>query len=209
MLERKNQKQIRLHNEKSILRAAEKVFAEAGYKGASISMIATEAGVPKSNIGYYFATKKNLYTQVIEDIYRLWLSASDAMDNAERPAEALKFFIHAKMDLARSRPNGSKVWANEIIHGAPHVRHYLEGSLHQWMASRVKILQHWMHEGHIKPMPPEFIIYMIWATTQHYADFSCQIEALNGGSPLSNTQWEEAKNSVTAIILRGIGMEDF
>ena len=208
MLDRKSHKQTRLSNETAILRAAEKVFADAGYKGASISMIAAEAGVPKSNVVYYFGSKDKLYSRVIEDIYDLWLQASDMMDDTDNPVEALTSYIHDKMDLSRNRPDGSKVWANEIIQGAPFVRHYLEESLNQWMTSRKKILRRWMKEGHIKTMPPESIIYMIWSATQHYADFSCQIEALNGGTPMSDKQWNDAKASVTAIILNGIGIEN-
>ncbi len=208
MDDRVNQKQIRQRNETKILHAAEKVFAEAGFKGASISMIAAEAGVPKSNIVYYFQSKEKLYSKVIEDIYTLWLQASDRMDETDNPADALKCYIHDKMDLARSRPNGSKVWANEIIHGAPYIRPYFEESLKSWMASRKKILKRWMKEGYIKKMSPETLIYMIWSTTQHYADFSCQIEALNNGKALSNKQWTEAKDTVTRIILGGIGLKD-
>jgi len=206
MHDRVNQKQIRLRNETMILRAAEKVFAESGFKGASISTIASEAGVPKSNVVYYFETKEKLYSKVIEDIYSLWLQASDRMDEASDPGSALKSYINDKMDLARSRPDGSKVWANEIIHGAPYIQHYFEDSLKEWMSSRKKILRRWMREGHIKKMPPETILYMIWSTTQHYADFSCQIEALNNDKPLSDKQWSEAKDTVTKIILGGIGI---
>jgi TetR/AcrR family transcriptional regulator len=47
---------------------------------------------------------------------------------------------------------------------------------------------------------------MIWATTQHYADFGHQITTLNEGKELSDEQWEEAKRTATEIILRGIGI---
>ncbi len=46
---------------------------------------------------------------------------------------------------------------------------------------------------------------MLRATTQHYADFGHQIETLSGGKALSERQWREAKESVKAVILRGIG----
>jgi TetR/AcrR family transcriptional regulator len=52
------------------------------------------------------------------------------------------------------------------------------------------------------------LLYMLWATTQHYADFGHQIETLNGGLPLSEAQWQAAKASVKAIILKGIGATD-
>jgi TetR/AcrR family transcriptional regulator len=204
---RETKQQTRLRNEAKILHAAEIVFAESGYKGASISKIAEVAGVPKSNIAYYFESKENLYNTVINDIYSLWLNASNRMDNTDDPINALESYIHDKMDLARERPHGSKVWANEIIHGAPFIKPYIEGSLKEWIDSRSKILKRWMKEGHLIKMEPKTILYLIWSTTQHYADFSCQIEALNGNKELSDKQWADAKKTVTEIILRGIGFK--
>lgn len=200
--------ETRQRNIINILQAAEKVFAVSGYKGASLSVIAEEAGVPKSNVIYYFESKEGLYKQVIEDICSLWLEASNEMDETDNPASALKSYIHDKMDLARKRPHGSKVWANEIIHGAPFIGPYIEGPLKEWTISREEILKRWMSQGYLRENNPKTILYMIWSTTQHYADFSCQIEALNDDRSLSDEQWDEAKNTVTDIILRGIGMLD-
>lgn len=200
--------QTRQRNIVNILQAAEKIFAVSGYKGASLSVIAEEAGVPKSNVIYYFESKEGLYNRVMEDICSLWLKASNEMDETDNPASALKSYIHDKMDLARERPYGSKVWANEIIHGADYIRPYLEGPLKEWTASREEILKRWMREGYLEENDPKIILYMIWSTTQHYADFSCQIEALNDDSALSDQQWSEAKDGVTDIILRGIGIKD-
>lgn len=201
--------QTRQRNVVNILQAAEKIFAVSGYKGASLSVIAEEAGVPKSNVIYYFESKEGLYNQVMEDICSLWLQASNEMDETDNPAHAMKSYIHDKMDLARKRPYGSKVWANEIIHGASFIRPYLEGPLKEWTTSREAILRRWMKEGYLKENNPKTILYMIWSTTQHYADFSYQIEALNDDHSLSDEQWNEAKNTVTDIILRGIGLKEY
>ncbi|MNS91495.1 Bacterial regulatory protein, tetR family [compost metagenome] len=43
---------IRQENEALILRAAEYVFARAGFAGATMADIALRAGVPKSNLHY-------------------------------------------------------------------------------------------------------------------------------------------------------------
>lgn len=204
MLKRETKQQTRRRNETLILEAAERIFAEAGFKGASISMIAEEAGVPKSNITYYFGSKEALYRRVLDDIFTVWLEAAGALDDSESPLRALESYIHAKMDLARDRPFGSKVWANEIIHGAPFIQDYLETTLRRWTDTREKILGRWMDEGKIRRMDPRNILYMIWAATQHYADFSHQIATLNGNRPLDDTQWEEAKEAVAGMILNGL-----
>lgn len=196
---------IREENEKAILSAAETVFAESGFEGATTSRIARLAGIPKANLHYYFPTKEALYRRVLGRILHIWLEAADSFDACDSPVEALTRYIHAKMDLSRSHPMASKVWANEVIHGAPMIQDYLEGELTAWTDSRKAILLRWQEEGRIAKVDPIHLLYMIWATTQHYADFGHQVATLNGGQRLSDAQFERAKADVTTIILRGIG----
>lgn len=195
----------RRQNEQAILEAAEKVFAEAGFGGATMQLIADMAGLPKANLHYYFATKEELYRKVVSRIFEIWLHAADAIDNAPGPVEGIGAYIDAKMDISRRHPFGSKVWASEVMHGAPVIQDYLETTLRDWTSGRAAAIQRWIDEGRRAPVDPEHVLYMIWATTQHYADFGHQIETLNGGTPLSEKQWKAAKESVKKIILRGIG----
>ncbi len=199
--------QTRKRNVEAILAAAENAFAEHGYRGSSISMIATLANVPKSNVTYYFSSKEKLYRQVLNTIFLLWLGAGDEIVKENDPSFALKHYIHDKMDLARVRPNGSKVWANEIVHGAPFINDYLQTTLAEWVEQRGKVLKHWMDKGLMRRSDPKYVFYMIWATTQHYADFNHQIETLNNQKPLSDEQWEAAKQTVSSTLLNGLLLE--
>ena len=196
---------IREENEKAILAAAEAVFADYGYAGATTSRIAESAGIPKANLHYYFPTKEQLYRRVIENIFNIWLAAAASFDDCDDPVEALTQYIHIKMDISRTHPMGSKVWANEIIQRAPMIQDYLETTLREWTASRAAIIDKWIRDGRIDPIEPRYLLYMIWATTQHYADFGHQISTLNGDRDLSEAQFAKAKETVTHIILRGIG----
>jgi TetR/AcrR family transcriptional regulator len=197
--------EIRQQNETLILQAAEKVFAEAGFGGATMQLIADVAGLPKANLHYYFATKEDLYRRVVQNIFEIWLHAADSMDNAPGPVEGIGAYIDAKMEISRRHPDGSKVWASEVMHGAPVIQDYLETTLRDWTTGRAALIQGWIDAGKMAPVNPEHLLYMLWATTQHYADFGHQIETLNGGKPLSDVQWKEAKASVKDMILRGIG----
>ena len=196
---------VRRENEAAILKAAEEVFAEFGFKGATTAMIAEKAGLPKANLHYYFPTKLALYRKVVDDIFSIWLKSANSFDESDDPVEALTRYINEKMDISRAHPMGSKVWANEIIHKAPVIQDYLETTLREWTDSRAVVIQRWIDEGKIAPINPEYLLYMIWATTQHYADFGHQITTLNGGKPLSDEQFDDAKRNVVEIILRGIG----
>lgn len=196
--------EIRQQNEALILQAAEKVFAEAGFGGATMQLIADVARLPKANLHYYFATKEELYRKVVSNIFDIWLHAAESMDNAPGPVEGIGAYIDAKMEISRRHPDGSKVWASEVMHGAPVIQDYLETTLRDWTAGRVALIQGWIDAGQMAAVNPDHLLYMLWAATQHYADFGHQIETLNGG-PLTDVQWREAKESVKAMILRGIG----
>jgi TetR/AcrR family transcriptional regulator len=196
----------RAAREALILSAAEKVFAEAGFGGATMQLIADMAGLPKANLHYYFTTKEELYRKVVQEIFDIWLQAAAVFDAAAGPVEGIGAYIDAKMEISRRHPHGSKVWASEVMHGAPVIQDYLETTLREWTSGRVAVIERWIAAGKMAPVNAEHLLYMLWATTQHYADFGHQIETLNGG-PLSDTDWEAAKTSVKEIVLRGIGAQ--
>ena len=195
---------VREGREKSIFDAARSVFAEFGFKGATTAEIARRAGIPKANLHYYFATKEALYRHVTAEVLTDWLSAASSFDEKDNPAEAIAAYIGAKMDLARADPLGSRIWASEILRGAPVIGDFLETTLADWLSSREAIVRRWIDQGKLVTMEPRYFFYMIWASTQHYADFEGQMMALNGGQPLSDEQFETAKIQVIETLLRGV-----
>ncbi|MCA2010380.1 TetR/AcrR family transcriptional regulator [Cereibacter sphaeroides] len=198
--------EMREETERLILDAAEGIFAEAGFGGATMQAIADSCGLPKANLHYYFSSKEKLYRRVVERIFTIWLEAADSFDTEARPEVALRRYISRKMQLSREHRHGSKVWANEVMHGAPIVQDYLESALQVWTDTRIAVIRRWIDEGLIRPVEPRWFLYMIWATTQHYADFAHQIETLNHGA-LDDAQWHEATETVCGILLRGIGID--
>jgi TetR/AcrR family transcriptional regulator len=197
----------RRKNEEAILAAAEEVFADLGFAGATTGQIARRAGIPKANLHYYFPTKEALYRTVTSKIFTIWLEAAKTFDDCDDPADALTRYIRAKMNISFKHPLGSKVWAQEIMHGAPQIQDFLDKTLKDWTASRVIIIERWIGEGKIDAVDPHYLLYMMWATTQHYADYAHQIATLNNGQPLSDEQMEVAQQTVINIILRGIGLK--
>lgn len=183
------------------------MFAQKGFKGATTQEIADLAGLPKANVHYYFKTKEVLYNTVLEDVVVVWKKDADAFDHSEDPTEALTEYIKSKMHHSFTRPFGSKVWANEVIHGAPVLGDKLGKFLSTWEKRKTIQIGRWIKQGKILPVDPHYLLFMIWATTQHYADFEHQISVLNGKKPLSKAQQVQATKNVTGIILRGIGLQ--
>ena len=195
---------IRAENERLILEAGERIFAQHGFRGATMQMIADQAGLPKANLHYYFDSKEKLYRCVVEKIFEIWLQAASSFENSDEPKEALKLYIYEKMQISRRHPYGSKVWANEVMQGAPIIQDFLETQLHSWTDGRIESIQAWIAAGKIRSVEPRWVMYMIWATTQHYADFGHQIETLNADAPLSEAQWEAASETVFEVIWNGL-----
>lgn len=197
---------IRKANEALILETAERVFATSGFEGASIAKIAREAGLPKANIHYYFKTKSDLYREVLRHILEDWMSAATTFSNHAEPEEALRTYIEAKMVYSRARPYGSRVWASEIMSGAPVMEEFLGTILKQWVDKQARIMRRWIRDGKIKPIHPRALLYMIWATTQHYADFERQIVILNGGKEISKREYGQRTEQVVSMILSSVGL---
>ncbi|TNE35415.1 MAG: TetR/AcrR family transcriptional regulator [Alphaproteobacteria bacterium] len=202
------QGRIRLENTEKILQAAEKVFAEHGFRGATTAAIAAEAGLPKANIHYYFGTKAKLYRAVLDDILALWLSSFGDISAADDPKETLTRYIQAKMRLSKERPDASKVFANELIRGAPRIHEHLSTDLKDWVEEKAAIFDGWAQEGKITPVDGRRLLFHIWAMTQTWADFGAQWTAVLGRkNGLTDADFDVATTAVITTVLRTCGLE--
>ncbi len=191
---------IQSQNEALILDAALDVFSTYGYRGTTVDQIAAKCGLSKPNLLYYFRRKEDIYTAVLERTLTLWLAPLQALDADKEPIEELTRYIEAKLDLTFARPEASKLFANEILHGAPHVAAFLHGPLKELVAAKAKVIRHWVKLGKLRPVEPEHLIFAIWAVTQHYADFGVQVEAVLGTKPAI----EKVKAAVVDLLLGGV-----
>lgn len=193
---------IRARNRARILAAAEHVFADKGFTGATTAEIAALAGLPKPNVHYYFPTKRDLYVAVLADILAAWLDPLRVIGPDDDPATAVATYVRAKMRASWARPQASKVFANEIIHGAEQVMPFLADDLRTLLDDKVQVLEGWIAAGHMAPLAPRPFFFMIWAMTQYYADFDAQTKALIG-TPDQVT----LTGDVVRLVLRAAGLD--
>lgn len=189
-----------------ILDAAESVFARNGFGGATMAAIAEAAGVPKANLHYYFRTKEQLYRAVLDRTLDLWLAETDPIVEDADPAEALASYIRAKMRLSHERPDASRVFANEVLHGAAQIEGYLNGRLRRLVADKARVIEGWIARGLMDPIDPRHLFFMLWAATQTYADFDVQVRAVLGVKRVSATEHERATQQLVRIVLQGLGV---
>lgn len=201
-----SRRQTRQVNESAILRAAERVFARAGFEGATMADIADEAGLPKANLHYYFGAKRALYRAVLDAVLHDWLDPLEAITPEADPRTALRHYIELKMALAAERPHASRVFANELLHGAPVVLDLLRTDLRQQVLAKAAVIDGWIAAGRMAPVDSVHLFFTIWAATQTYADFDVQIHAVLGTEPNPATDTPRATAHVTSLILRGCGL---
>lgn len=196
---------IRQANEARILGAAEQVFARAGFGGATMAAIAQASHLPKANLHYYFGSKDVLYREVLARILHDWLAPAQAITPEADPRTAIEAYIRAKMALSAQRPHASKVFANELLHGAPVVKTLLATELRDLVTAKAAVLQGWIHEGRMAPVNPVHLFFTLWAATQTYADFDVQVCAVLGRPELTAHDHRQATEHVVSLLLRGCG----
>ena len=195
---------IQKENRATIAEAALQEFAARGYHGATIDAIADKAGMSKPNLLYYFRSKDEIYRTVLEAIVEEWLSPLLTLDPDGDPAAELRRYIAMKMQMSADRPEASRLFASEVLAGAPNLRDFLEGRLRSLVDEKAAILRGWVAAGRLAPVDPYHLVFVIWATTQHYADFAAQVEAVTGGRSARPGFHAEAAEAVIAILLDGV-----
>ena len=195
---------IQTINEARILDAAKRVFAEHGFRGATVDEIAQRAEMSKPNLLYYFKSKKALYRAVLERTLDVWLEPLRALDAAGDPETELRRYIASKIEASRQDPEASRVFASEMLRGAPLLMDHLRGDLRHLVERKVAVIEQWIEEGRLAPVDPIHLIFMIWATTQHYADFAVQVKAVWGKGTLQTKEFERIEEAISVIILGGI-----
>ena len=193
---------IQAENRAKIRAAALEMFARDGFRGATVDAIAEAAGMSKPNLLYYFPSKEEIYAEVLEGLLDAWLDPLRALDPDGDPAGEIAAYIRRKIELARDFPVESRLFANEMLRGAPILQHVLARDLKALVDQKAALLRAWMAQGRLARVDPYHLIFAIWATTQHYADFDVQVRAVLGNG--DQGRFDDAAATLTQLLLKGL-----
>lgn len=188
----------------AILQAGLSQFAKYGIHGATLEHIAECAGVSKTNLLYYFPSKDALYIEVLKQILSIWLAPLRAFRRDLEPLAAIGEYIRLKMEVSRDYPEASRLFCMEMLQGAPLLMGELAGDVRPLVEEKSAIVAAWVAQGKLAPVDPHHLIFMIWATTQHYADFSVQVEAVTGATLKDGAFFRHTVENVQRMIIDGI-----
>ena len=180
MKRNKNQPQTRIQkkNTDSILEAALEVFSKHGFRGTTLDQIALAAGLSKPNLLYYFPSKEAIHIALLSGLMDAWLAPLRDMNPDGDPIDEIVSYVLRKLDMARDLPRESRLFANEIVQGAPRIYDQIEGILRSLVREKSALIQRWIDAGKIAPVDPRHLIFSVWSTTQHYADFDAQVRGI-------------------------------
>ena len=167
-------------NRRKVLDAALDVFSAQGFRGATLDQIAEVAGLSKPNLLYYFPSKEAIHHCLLTELMEVWLAPLHRLDPAGEPMAEILGYVRRKIEMSRDMPRESRLFANEVLQGAPRIGEGLAGELKALVDEKAAVIARWMAEGRIAPCDPHHLIFSIWALTQHYADFDVQVRAVLG-----------------------------
>jgi TetR/AcrR family transcriptional regulator len=204
----RTQRRTRIQEEKEeqILEAALDVFSMHGFRGATIDQIAEVAGMSKPNLLYYFRTKEAMHRALIERVLDTWLDPLRAFDADGNPEAEIRSYIRRKLEMARDYPRESRLFANEVLRGAPLIEDELKGPLKQLVDEKAEVIRAWAKAGRIAKCDPYHLIFSIWSTTQHYADFDVQVRAVLGQEKAGDGRFEDAARYLEQLFMGGLAI---
>lgn len=188
----------------AILTAALEFFSQFGIHGTSLEKVAERADVSKTNLLYYFPSKEELYIAVLKDLLDVWLAPLRALRHDQHPLEAIRDYIRLKLEVSRDHPQASRLFCMEMLQGAPLLKAELAGDLRHLVEDKAAVIETWVLQGKLAAVQPHHLIFMLWATTQHYADFATQVEAITGQTLNDEHFFNQTVENVQRMVIEGI-----
>ena len=192
--------------EGKILDAAEFVFGHFGFRGATTALIAKKASIAKPHIYYYFEDKEDLYRAILERAMRMWARNIEDLDTAGNIEGIITQYIHKKVDFSRDHPDLSRIYATEIISGAPYIGGFIDKVSTPLLLQKVTTVEAWAAAGAVKPVSGVDLFFCIWAMTQAYADFASQMVIMKRKRALEEADYDAAKATIVQLVLGGLGL---
>lgn len=189
---------IQTKNREAILNAGLEVFSQHGFRGSTLDQIASASGLSKPNLLYYFPSKEAIHTELLSGLLETWNAPMKAIDPSGDPVEEILRYVRRKLEMSRDMPRESRLFANEIMQGAPRMHDALHGDVKALVDEKAVVVQGWVDAGKIAPIHPYHLFFSIWALTQHYADFDAQVHFMIG----ADDPYPEAKTYLEQLFTK-------
>ncbi|HEY9109410.1 MAG TPA: TetR family transcriptional regulator C-terminal domain-containing protein [Roseateles sp.] len=195
-----------LRKQEAILAEAERQFARFGFEGVSLDSIAAALDLSRQNLLYHWPSKEDLYMAVLNSVMGEWMASMTAIVDADEPQAAIKAYVAVKLRFSRDRASGNAVFTREIMAGAPRYRDVLVAQVMPLLHADVARFERWADEGLIRRIDFTHLMFLIWSSTQAYADLGPQFSLYMGKPALDDDDFERARVLLTDVIWRSLSL---
>ena len=179
------------NTEKKILNAATTLFQRKGYSGAKMEALASEAGVNKALLNYYYRSKERLFQKVFENSIREFLQKVLSLLGGELP---LDMKVYKAVDLYTrmllEHPDLPIFIISEIRHFPDHIGEFIRKP----MATTLQVLDEQLAEAHKKGLIREISAFTFFMNLLGLTVFPFIISPLT--THLFKMQGDDFKNEI-------------
>lgn len=193
-----------LRKQEAILIEAEHQFARFGFEGVSLDSIAAALDLSRQNLLYHWPSKEELYRAVLDSVMGEWMANMSAIAEADEPEAAIESYVADKLRFSRERPSGNAVFTREIMAGAPRYGDVLKVQVMPLLHADVARFERWAAAGLIRRLDFTHLMFLIWSSTQAYADLGPQFALYMGKPALDEEDFERARELITQLIWRSL-----
>jgi TetR/AcrR family transcriptional regulator len=154
-----------------ILEVAEAEFASEGYAGAHLQKIAEQVGVRKTALYYYFASKAELYTDVLGTILEAFDHCiATALESSGSPEGQLEELVARVNDLLAERPNYARILLRVFVDHGPSEMETVLPTVRRMGDRVLQFFQRGIDEGAFRPLSSRHILQSVFGMMIfHYA----------------------------------------
>ncbi|PYX51168.1 MAG: hypothetical protein DMG79_03855 [Acidobacteria bacterium] len=189
----------------AILQAAAHEFAEHGIAGARTNAIASEAGVNKALLYYYFKDKETLYGAVLDDVFSgLKKTVFRVLDGDQPPREKILAYVGAYFDFIASNRLYPRLMQREMMRAregqSPHIDKVIKNYIQPIFMRVAELIKKGTTDGEFRPVNPAHFVPSIVAMIVFYFSSAPMMQKIVGFNPLTPERIAERRASVLDFI---------
>ena len=192
---------------RQILRAAEEVFAEKGYRAASLNDIASKVNIKAPGLYYYFKSKRDIYDSLMNDTFsRMKNEVLAPIMEETDPREKVRLLVVRLIDFWAEHPRFPRMLAQETLSGSEFVdRELIPNFLVPMFNEIVKSLDDGGLEAYgFYNVDLPLLVFNVLGITMFYFFSSKILTILRGDDILSPESIENLKAEVLGLVFHGI-----
>lgn len=190
----------------AILASARRLFAQNGFDAASVQEIASQAGVNKALIYYYFRDKDALYLEVLEECYApvLAIWEEESFPRAGTPTDKLLFFTERFIRYQEENEDLRRILAHEYTRDGKHVQWIAEKYAFRNRENLLNILTEGMERGDFRALNPEIIINALFGSILFQYIMRPLAKRLNPGPDFAAVPPDLLHRTLASLLLDGL-----